>query len=101
MDTLVLAIERLFMGANITLETGQGPNADWLAGELRKIYEGFPDRTGDVVVRVTSATGIQIDKPGGALRHLRVAADGKSWELTNVVNGSTPGQISVLLGSLT
>lgn len=100
MDSLVLSLERLVMGANTDLEMNGAPNPGRLADELRKIFEGYPARAGNVTVRVASGDAIEIERPGGAIRVLRVASDRRSWELSATVNGSTPGQIAVLLGNL-
>lgn len=58
MDPLFVSIERLLMGANISLEFEVPPNAPWLAAELEEIYKSFPLRTGDVMVRVTAPNTI-------------------------------------------
>jgi hypothetical protein len=100
MDTLVLSLERLVMGANADLEMNGGPNAKWFAEELQKIFAVHPTRTGNVNVRVAGPDSIEVERQNGVIRVLKVASDSRSWELAATVNGSTPGQIAPILANL-
>ena len=88
------------MGANITVECDGEPRADWFADQLRKIYSSYPTRTGDVTVRVVGLDTIEVERPSGSIRVLKVSSNGRSWELANAVNASSPGQIATILANL-
>jgi hypothetical protein len=95
-DTLAHSIERLMKGANADLDLRGKPDAEWLATELRKLYEAHPARTSNVSVRVTGTDAIEIERLNGTVRKLCVAP-GRRWELAAMENASYPGPISRIL----
>lgn len=99
MDSLVLSLERLVIGANADLDLHDAPNPEWFAEELRKVYKSYPQRTGNVTVRVTGSDSIEVERSGGTPRVLKVATGSRSWELAASVNASTPGQIAPILAN--
>lgn len=89
MDSLKLEIAQLISGAN-----QDPPTPDSLARELGRLYANVP-RTKDVTVRVNRTGGVEIDRPTGSLKVLRVQ-DGR-WVLADAVNAENPGLISAIL----
>lgn len=104
MDTLVLGIERLLMGAHVGLEIGSAGGADWLVSELQALYSAHRSRCGDVTVRVLGPARIEILGSGGIPRTLQVDADGKWWELANSAAGGQavhlPGPLAAILADV-
>ncbi|MBL9028572.1 MAG: hypothetical protein JNL21_40645 [Myxococcales bacterium] len=98
MTPLKLQLERILMGANASTDL-HGPNADWLATELQKVYDQDPAKRG-ITARVNGNGDVEIDNPKGGVKVLKV--DGKQWVLAaSATPGGgvvqTPGPIATVL----
>ncbi len=109
MSTLPIEIERLMMGANVSLDLDPTPKPEWLAGKLSEIFARYESTKNGVTVSVSRRAGtppedppnaVEIERSGGVLRKLVVANDGRRWELADTVNASTPGQIAGILSKI-